>query len=150
MRIRVATFAFSLCLAACTGAPAPAPGDGAGHPPVPVGEEFTLAVGDSARIGETDLVILFDAVAEDSRCATNVTCVWEGNARARFTVREYSAMSQRTVEVLDDAFELNTSGRFTQRRRTPVGDLVLRHIDPQPPIDDPAKYIAVLIIEPKT
>jgi hypothetical protein len=131
-------------VAACAGAPVADPHPG--HGPVAIGQEFTLAVGDSARIGETDLVLMFEAVTEDSRCARNVTCIWEGNARVKLVLREYSHMDARTIEVLDENLELNTSGRFEQRRKIPVGFIELRGLAPRPPIEDPKKYVATLFI----
>ena len=51
-----------------------------GHPNVEAGldEEFSLAVGQKAIITGEDLEIRFKEVSEDSRCARDVTCVWEG------------------------------------------------------------------------
>jgi hypothetical protein len=132
-------------VAGCTSAPAVVQDQG--HAPVIAGEEFTLAVGDSARIGDSELVLMFDGVSEDSRCPRNVTCVWEGNARVRLKLREYSHMDARAVEVLDENVELNTSSRFVQRWKLPVGWLVLRGLGPQVPIDDPKNYVATLCIE---
>jgi hypothetical protein len=149
VRIPVVLFAAALGLASCASPTQTV--EGAGHPPVRVGEQFSLAVGDSARIVDTDFVLIFDAVAEDSRCAKTVTCVWEGNARARFTLRQYEVLDARTLEVHDDAIELNTSGRFSQRERVVVGrspaHLELRSLAPQPPVQDPDGYVATLFIE---
>jgi hypothetical protein len=119
-----------------------------GHAPVAIGQEFTLAIGDSARVGETGRVLMFEAVPEDSRCARNVTCIWEGNARVKLVLREYSHRDARTIEVLDENLELDTSGRFEQRRRIPGGLLELRGLVPQPPIEDPKAYVVTLFIEP--
>jgi hypothetical protein len=130
---------------ACTGTPVADPQSAQAR--VVIGQEFTLAVGDSARIGASNLVLTFEAVPEDSRCARNVTCVWEGNARAKLVLREYSRTDERMVEVLDQNFELNTSGRFERRRRIPPGFIELRGLAPQPPIEDPKTYVATLFIE---
>ena len=125
-----------------------------GHPPVRVGEEFSLAPGESARIRDTDLVLIFDAVTEDSRCPANVVCIWEGNARAQFTLRQYDALDERTMEVHDDSIELNTSSRFPRGRIVLVGlsrsNLVMRSLGPQPPVTDPKSYVATLLIEPQS
>ncbi len=43
-----------------------------------LGQEFSLSVGQSALITGEDLEITFEKVLEDSRCAKDVTCVWEG------------------------------------------------------------------------
>lgn len=45
---------------------------------VGLGEEVSLAVGQSASITGQDLEIKFRQVVGDSRCATDVTCIWEG------------------------------------------------------------------------
>ncbi len=46
-----------------------------------LGTEFELRLGQSARVGDTGVSLVFQSVAEDSRCPTGVTCVWEGNGR---------------------------------------------------------------------
>ena len=47
-------------------------------------EEFTLKVGQKVTLKDTNLTVRFLAVAEDSRCPVDVTCVWAGNARLEF------------------------------------------------------------------
>jgi len=41
-------------------------------------EELSLSIGQRASITGEDLVISFQDVTEDSRCPSNVTCVWAG------------------------------------------------------------------------
>lgn len=55
-------------------------------PTVPPDSDFDVAVGAIARIANSDLLVRFDTVTEDSRCPHDVTCVWEGNATALVTV----------------------------------------------------------------
>ena len=43
-----------------------------------LGEEFTLAIGQTASISGENLTIKFLDVTEDSRCPEDVTCVWAG------------------------------------------------------------------------
>jgi len=43
-----------------------------------LGEEFSLAIGQSASITGEDLEVTFLDVVEDSRCPRDVVCVWEG------------------------------------------------------------------------
>ena len=50
---------------------------------VPLGETFGLHVDQSAEVSGTPLRLRFAAVREDSRCPTDVACVWAGNARVR-------------------------------------------------------------------
>jgi hypothetical protein len=59
--------------------------------------DFDLTPGAIAAIAGTPLRIRFDAVADDSRCPSDVQCVWEGNATIRLTAD--SAGQPRTVEL---------------------------------------------------
>lgn len=43
-----------------------------------LGQEFTLSIGQSARIEGESLQVSFEEVLEDSRCPTGATCIWEG------------------------------------------------------------------------
>jgi len=52
-----------------------------------LGQEFTLRAAESVRIAGTDLLLTFDRVTEDSRCPTNVNCIWAGNAVVRLATR---------------------------------------------------------------
>jgi hypothetical protein len=49
---------------------------------VGVDAPFTLAMGASARVESPDVTIEFQAVESDSRCPSDVTCVWAGDAVA--------------------------------------------------------------------
>src|SRR5206468_687048 len=58
---------------------------------VPLGREFTLAVGQSLLVGDTGLRVTLARVSNDSRCPTGVQCVWEGDATAAVEVAGASA-----------------------------------------------------------
>jgi len=136
VRLLVVPIASSLCLAACA---SPLVFDDVIGEPVRAGDEFTLVLGgDQARLGTSDFILWFEAVTEDSRCATGVTCVWEGNARARFRLRDHGD---------DQQFELDTSQRFETRRKTPVGMLTLVRLEPPAPVPNPKQYVATLRLE---
>ena len=49
------------------------------EPQVKIGQEFSVKVGQQIMIGD-NLRVKFVAVPEDSRCPSDVTCVWAGNA----------------------------------------------------------------------
>lgn len=137
MRQFVVPIASSFCLAACANAPIAT--DAVAVVPVHAGDEFKLVLGrGGARLGDSDVFLWFEEVTEDSRCAKGVACVWEGNARARFRVR---------ADGNDEFVELNTSTRFETRRRIAIGTVVLRGIDPRPPVPDPGLYVATLRVE---
>jgi len=86
MKIRTLIAALAV-LAAC-GVQAETDGtDGAPSPSVTmVGDTavLELPVGRSANNGEFE--ITFDAVTEDSRCPSDVQCVWAGNSGIRLTL----------------------------------------------------------------
>jgi hypothetical protein len=48
------------------------------------GREFEIGVGQEAKVAGTSIVIRFRGVTNDSRCASDVQCVWAGNAVAGF------------------------------------------------------------------
>jgi hypothetical protein len=51
-----------------------------------VGQTFDLRPGQTARVGSDGLLVGFRGVAADSRCATDVQCVWAGDAEVRIPV----------------------------------------------------------------
>lgn len=51
-----------------------------------LGDVFTLQQGQEAVIRSEDLHVRFDSVLEDSRCPTQVNCVWSGQARIAVAV----------------------------------------------------------------
>jgi hypothetical protein len=60
-----------------------------------LGREFELRVGQSVSLYRRNLSIKFVAVADDSRCPSDVTCVWAGNARVQLKVT-----NGRTIKTL--------------------------------------------------
>ena len=53
---------------------------------VPLGREFSLAVGQSAVVGDAGLRVSLKGVAPDSRCPVDVQCVWEGDAKVEVVI----------------------------------------------------------------
>jgi hypothetical protein len=47
------------------------------------GRSFELRAGETGRIAGLGIQVFFRGVASDSRCPTDVTCVWEGDAALR-------------------------------------------------------------------
>jgi len=115
------------------------------------GKEFTLPLGGSIVLADTDCVIIFDKVVEDSRCPRGDTCVWAGRLRVKLIAREYAWMDQNTVEVLDANLELD-SGLLGYPQHL-IGDYVieLRGLEPYPDASTPTgsspAYVATLIVE---
>jgi len=54
------------------------------HPSL--GEEFELAVHQTAQISAEKISVTFQEVLEDSRCPVDVTCIWAGLAKVSLQV----------------------------------------------------------------
>jgi hypothetical protein len=74
--------AFLHCTTGCAAGPQVQPVSPV--PPVPPRIEpdqpFSLSVGAWARVGDSSLLVGFDAVSSDSRCPRLAQCVWAGDA----------------------------------------------------------------------
>ncbi|NWF89615.1 MAG: hypothetical protein HXY50_09155 [Ignavibacteriaceae bacterium] len=57
-------------------------------------KEFNLRVGESAVISGYGVCIKFDSVAEDSRCPSELVCIWAGNAKSVFELKNSSGKHQ--------------------------------------------------------
>ena len=110
---------------------------GNGVPTAVPNTDFELAVGSSARIEGSELSLKFENVTEDSRCPTDVQCVWEGNATMVFSADS----SGRTRP-----FELRTAG--TPPPASVFGRLVeFRGLRPRPTSSSrpvPRDYVVTL------
>lgn len=73
------------------------PGTGTTVPPVatqvPMGQDFTLSTGQSGRVSGTPITMTFDSVEQDSRCPSDVNCVWAGDASLRLTLQSTAGSS---------------------------------------------------------
>ena len=91
--VRVIAFMICLSLAGCGAAPAREP------PAVALGEEVTLAPGAMASVKTADMKVRFVAVTADSRCPSDVTCIWAGEVKVQLEILESSQAASR-VEIL--------------------------------------------------
>lgn len=124
-----------LLLAGC--ATSTGPGAATSSARAQLGEEFSLALGDSIPLDGTPYVVVFEKVLEDSRCPLDVTCVWEGNARVAIGLSP------------DMAVELNTSTRFPTKQDGYGLVLELRRLEPAPRTDTPTLGYTVTLIARK-
>jgi hypothetical protein len=60
----------------------------------PLDQDVTLTVRTPVEFGPSRLRVRFDSVLQDSRCPTDVQCVWAGNAAARVRVQISSDVEQ--------------------------------------------------------
>jgi hypothetical protein len=77
-----------------------------------LGQEFTIAVGASARISQTDLVVHFDRVVNDSRCPSDVQCITAGDATVVVTAVTDGAAPRRYELHTDDGARDAMHGDF--------------------------------------
>jgi hypothetical protein len=90
-----------------------------------VNEEFILGPGQTATVTGTNVRLTFERVSEDSRCPTDVTCIWEGDAVVVLKVK---------VEADEVTREVHTHGDGARSRTAPAGDytVTLVKLDPAP------------------
>ena len=82
---RILVFALLLSATACMTPSQPGtPGTLTPTIQAEVGREFDIAVGQEAKLQGSNVVIRFRGVTNDSRCPSDVQCVWAGNAVAGF------------------------------------------------------------------
>jgi len=106
---------------------------------VGLGEVFEIAVGQSADIRGEGLGVAFGSVPEDSRCPTDVDCIWGGNARVVLRLQKKSQSG---------SLELNTS---VEPRQGDFLEYRIRLVDLKPvPVSEkptpPDGYTAVLVV----
>jgi hypothetical protein len=71
--------------------------------------EFTLAVGQEARISGSDITLVIDSVANESRCPSDVTCIQAGDADVRLRVRD-GQESSHTIHALKEPRSASFNG----------------------------------------
>ncbi|HEY0680966.1 MAG TPA: hypothetical protein VGD45_01405 [Steroidobacter sp.] len=71
----------TVALVACRSAGAPA-----SHA-ASLDQEIQLAPGEQAAFGQQELTVKFVRVAEDSRCPTDVACVWAGEVKVQLSTQ---------------------------------------------------------------
>ena len=100
-----------------------------------VNEEFTLRPGQTAAVSGTPLRITFESVRDDSRCPTDVTCIWEGDATVVLKV---------AVDAEENVREVHTNEGGERSRKVPAGDFVisLERLDPLPRSTQPIEASA--------
>lgn len=92
-----------------------------------LGEVFTLGGGQAADVAGEGLHLTFDRVLDDSRCPSQVECVWTGEARIAIVVRQADGKTE-TVE-----FNTNPApGQTNKTSQVGPYTVELRSLDPYP------------------
>ena len=103
-------------------------------------EEFVLSPGETATVSGTNVRVTFERVSEDSRCPTDVNCIWEGDA---VVVLKVKAEDQEATR------EVHTQGGASRSRQARAGNylVTLVRLDPAPRSTgaiEPSAYRATL------
>lgn len=114
--------------------------------PAKMAEEFTLALNQTAVIETENLAVTFTGVSEDSRCPSDVVCVWEGQARVSVRVDRAGAQLGEIELIL-------RAGNLEMARET-VGGYVVQavRLEPYPVSTAPIKaeqYRLTLVVRPE-
>lgn len=96
---RTAFGVVGLILGGCMSASQPSTGT---TPPsnaiqVAAGQNFDLAAGQAARVTNTPITVIFRSVSQDSRCPSDVQCVWAGDGAIRLGLQSTTAPSEETT-----------------------------------------------------
>ena len=107
-----------------------------------MGKEFSLKVGQQAKVDGVDLNLKFTGVPQDSRCPTNVNCVWAGNAEVAL---------EWTHNKCTTTITLNTHASAANSDEAKVSGLRVKLIklEPYPHSEkkiSPSDYTATLLI----
>ena len=90
-------FRIALCVLTAALAAALLAGCSSGTLEASLGEEFSLAIGQTASITGEDMEVTFLDVIEDSRCPKDVVCVWEGRVTCSVEFRQPGQASKTVM-----------------------------------------------------
>jgi hypothetical protein len=90
------TFVF---MAGCMSASQPGTGTTptSGSIQVNTATDFDLKPGQSARVSNTPLTVVFVSVSQDSRCPSDVQCVWAGDGAIKLALQSTAESSQEAT-----------------------------------------------------
>ncbi len=96
-----------------------------------IDKAFWLKYGESKILQPANLEVGFQQILEESRCASDVVCVWEGRARVRLWVLQGQADSTFVDTVISGyVTEAHTDGHVSQD--TLGYRVTLMQLDPYP------------------
>jgi hypothetical protein len=107
---------------------------------VNIDRDFDLKPGQTARVDGTALTVSFVGVPEDSRCPTDVVCVWAGNGAVSLVITDDTGAKTTVV--------LNTT-LSPRSVRSSLYEISLTGLKPAPKQASPiplADYVATLRI----
>lgn len=107
-----------------------------------LGQEFKIEYGQELTVEGQNLKVKFASLLQDSRCPTDVKCVWEGDAKILLSVRRGNAKKAN--------MELHTNEQFTQAGKYQRYVIRLVALAPYPKTrltQKQSDYVATLMIK---
>jgi hypothetical protein len=108
---------------------------------VVLGQPFKIRFGEELTVKREDLKVKFDSLLEDSRCPSDVKCIWAGDANILISVKKARADAAK--------IELHTSGAFKRSGKYQRYVIKLVTLTPYPRSQDsrkPNDYVATLLV----
>lgn len=105
-------------------------------------QNFKIKYGQEVMVKGQNLKVKFDSLLDDSRCPTDVECVWPGDAEIVISVKRANAHASN--------MELHTNEQFTQAAKYQRYMIKLVALDPYPRTrvkKKPSDYVATLLIK---
>lgn len=107
-----------------------------------LGKELSVKAGQQLKLDGVDFQVKFVGVPQDSRCPSDVNCVWAGNAEVVLSL-SYSKCTTNLTLNTHDGPQTKQEGR--------VGDFLVKlvKLDPYPRSDKkiaPNDYVATLVV----
>lgn len=106
-----------------------------------LGQSFQIKYGQELTVKGQNLKVKFGSLLDDSRCPSDVKCVWEGDAKILISVRRANSVASK--------IELHTSANFKQAGKYQRYLIKLVALDPYPKTRGERKqsdYVATLLI----
>lgn len=105
-----------------------------------LGVPFELGIGDQASIASENAVVAFVDVVEDSRCPSDVVCMWEGQATISVSMQVGRGSQEFILTIGTDESPTATYGQYS---------VTLVSLEPYPQSSvqtDPDDYVATLVV----
>jgi hypothetical protein len=105
------------------------------------GTSFTLPVGKTAAVKGTDTRLTFREVREDSRCPTDVTCVWAGDAKIAVVISRYGVPDETRI------MSITPPNNETRSDNLRIRFVSLAPVPRQADANTPRSYVAQFIVD---
>lgn len=108
---------------------------------------LTMKVNESARLTQ-NVTLNVDAIA-DSRCPATVTCIWYGNAKVKFTLKDNIWTQRGQLCIGQCEQQLKNLDSVTLQLGVNTYEVTLTEVRPYPGTDNNASPEAVIQVERK-